>query len=72
MELGENGRKLVQSAKGLLPCANGDWKTTRPCGIDYKEDSPKPDADDLIVRLDGSPDDLADSNGAWNEKVRLD
>ena len=42
---------------------NGDWKTTRPYGMDYKKDSSKPHIYDLIVRLGGSPYDLIDLNG---------
>ena len=46
---------------------DGNCRVARPYGIDYKEDSSKPDTHDLIVRLGGTPDDLADSHGAWNE-----
>ena len=44
----------------------GNWRTTRPYGIDYKEDSSKPHTHDFIVRLDGTPGDLTDSDWAWN------
>ena len=67
MELNGNGRNQCRAQKDYSHVPNGDWKTTRQCDIDYKEDSFKPDTHDLIIRLDGSPDDLTDSNRAWNE-----
>ena len=39
-----------------------------PFGIDYREDSSKPDAHDPIVRLDGTARDLTDSGGTWGER----
>ena len=47
--------------------AGNKWRETRPFGIGYRGNSSKPDTHDLIVRLDGTADDLTDSNGTWDE-----
>ena len=44
------------------------WMATCPFGVDYREDSPKPDTHDFIVCLDGTANDLTDSKGTWDEK----
>ena len=44
-----------------------DWRHTRPCGIDYKEDSSKLETRDMCVRLGGENSDLAKSQGGWND-----
>ena len=67
MELDGNSRKPVQSTKDYPHVPDGAWKTTRPYGIDYKEDSSKQATHDLKVRLGGTPDDLIDSRGVWKE-----
>ena len=38
------------------------WRPERPFGIDYREDSSKPDTHKLVVRLDGMEEDLTDSS----------
>ena len=50
------------------PAAENEWRGTHPFGIDYREDSSKPDTHDLIVRLDDTARDLTDSSGTWDEK----
>ena len=62
MEIAKNS---CRAQKKYSHVPDGDWKTTRPYGIYYKEDSSKPDTHNLIVRLDGSPGNSAVSNGAW-------
>ena len=64
MEMAET---QCRAQKDYSHVPNGGWNTTRPYSIDYKEESSKPDTHDLIVRPDGSPDDLTDSNWIWDE-----
>ena len=54
--------------KDDYPVAGDKWREARPFGIDYREDSSKPNTHKLIVRLDSTADDLTDSGGTWDEK----
>ena len=48
--------------------AEQKWREAHPFGIDCREDSSKPDTHKLVVRLDGTEEDLTDSNGTWDER----
>ena len=50
------------------PVVENKWQETRPFGIYYRENSSKPDTYHLSMRLDGTANDLTDSNGTWDEK----
>ena len=65
MTLSENQPRVP---KDYGPAAANEWRETRPFGIDYKENSSKPDTHDPTVRLAGTPRDLTDSGGEWDEK----
>ena len=45
----------------------GDWETTRSYDINYKADSSKEDTHDMVVCLGSTTNDLAASQGAWDE-----
>ena len=60
MEMSEN---QYRAPKDYHPVAENEWREARPFGIDYREDSSKPDTDDLIVCLDGTANDPTDPNG---------
>ena len=66
MEMSENQHK---APKDYYPVPEGGWWATRPFSIDYREDSPKPDTHDLIVRLDGTANDLTDSKGTRDKNA---
>ena len=65
MTISENQHR---APKDYHPVAEDKWRETRPSGIDYREDSSKPDTHKLIVRLDGTTDDLTDFGETWDEK----
>ena len=62
-----NWMEMVESQddapKNYFPKLQESWRTTRPCGINYKEDSSKEDTQDMVARLDGMASDLAASQG---------
>ena len=64
MTMSENQHR---ASKDYYPLAEDKWRETHPLGIDYREDSSKPDTHKLIVRLDGTADNLTDSDGTWDE-----
>ena len=43
-----------------------EWRQTRPYGIDYKEDSSKPETYGMRVRLGGRKRDMVKPRGDWN------
>ena len=57
-----------RAPKDYSPVAEEKWRETHPFGIDYREDSPNPKAHKLVVRLDGTADDLTVSGGTYDEK----
>ena len=67
MEMSENQRRVPKDYY-LVP--EDGWRETRQFGIEYGKDSVKPDTHDLIVRLDGTANDLTDSKWTWGRKMR--
>ena len=57
-----------RAPKDYYPATENEWRVIHPFGIDYREDSSKPDIQDLIVRFDDTSRDLTDSIGTWDEK----
>ena len=64
MEMSENQH---MAPKDYYPVTENGWRETHPFGIDYRGDLSKPDTHDLIVRLDGTANDLIDSKGTWDK-----
>ena len=52
-----------RATKDYHHVAEQKWRQARPFGIDYIEDSSKPDTHKLVVRLNDTEEDLTDSNG---------
>ena len=53
--------------KHFSPAPETKWRESRPFGINYREDSSRPDTQSLVVRLDGTADGLTDSHGDWDK-----
>ena len=53
--------------KDCRPEKETAWRCTRPHGIDYKEDSSKPEIHDMLVRFGGKTSVMTESQGAWGE-----
>ena len=48
-----------------VPCTK--WESTRPFGIDHREDPAVEHPDGMLVRLDGTAADLTSHKGQWDE-----
>ena len=57
-----------RAPKDYSPAAHAKWRKARPYGINYREDSSKPGTHKLVVRLDGTEDDLTVSDWKWDVK----
>ena len=55
--------KQPRASKDYHHITEQEWRQARPFGIDYRDDSPITDTHKLVVRLDGTEEDLTDSGG---------